>query len=287
MAQSTATTKDHWSSKAYSEEVAPFVAELTTKVVALLDPQPTDKILDLGCGDGILTARLSHHCQSIHGIDNSTNMITSAKTHHSTPNTTYTILNATHLPTTPPFPPQTFTKIFSNAALHWILRAPPSSRLEILQSLHNLLIPTGTFAAEFGAHGNCAEVHAAIVAALVHRGVPVETVREACPWWFPSEEEVESLWTQAGFLVESVEVELRQTELPQGDVGGWVKLFGNAFLELLGEESREEVVQEVVSVLESIGRYSPNWENLYARLCESREFESHPGLVWYHIRYNT
>ena len=82
----------------------------------------------------------------------------------------------------------------------------------------------------------------------------MEVVREACPWWFPSEEEVRELWTEAGFVVESLQVELRQTELPQGDVGGWVKLFGSAFLELVQEEERDGVVKEVTSVLESIGR---------------------------------
>ncbi|KAG0633018.1 S-adenosyl-L-methionine-dependent methyltransferase [Tuber brumale] len=257
MAQSATTAKDHWSSKAYTEEVAPFVAELTTEVVSLLDPQPTDKILDVGCGDGVLTARISRHCSSIHGIDSSENMLSSARAHNSTPNTTYTHLDATHLPnptTSTTLAPQTFTKIFSNAALHWILRVPPPQRIEILKSLHNLLVPSGTFAAEFGAHGNCAEVHTALIAALVHRGVAVEVVREACPWWFPTEEEVRKLWGEAGFVVESLRTELRQTELPQGNIGGWVGLFGNAFLELVHEGEREGVVKEVGSVLESVGR---------------------------------
>ncbi|CUS10210.1 unnamed protein product [Tuber aestivum] len=257
MAQSTSTTKDHWSSKAYTKEVAPFVAELTTEVVSLLDPQPTDKILDVGCGDGVLTARLSQRCSSIHGIDSSENMLSSARAHYSTPNTTYTHLDATHLPlptTSIILPPQTFTKIFSNAALHWILCVPPPQRIAILKSLHSLLVPSGTFAAEFGAHGTCAEVHAALIAALVHRGVAVEVVREACPWWFPTGEEVRKLWSEAGFVVENLQVKLRQTELPQGDVGGWVRLFGNKFLELVNEGEREEVIREVVSVLESVGR---------------------------------
>jgi len=97
----------------------------------------------------------------------------------------------------------------------------------------------------------------------VHRGVAVEAAREACPWWFPSEEEVRELWGEAGFVVESSQVELRQTELPQGDVGGWVKLFGNAFLELVHEGEREGVVREVMSVLESIGRVGGHRDGLF------------------------
>ncbi|CAZ83748.1 unnamed protein product [Tuber melanosporum] len=142
-----------------------------------------------------------------------------------------------------PMPPST-----GSSASH------PPQRIEILKSLHNLLVPSGTFAAEFGAHGNCAEVHTALIAALVHRGVAVEVVREACLWWLPTEEEVRKLWGEAGFVVESLRVELRQTELPQGDIGGWVRLFGNAFLELVHEGEREGVVKEVMSVLESVGR---------------------------------
>lgn len=115
--------------------------------------------------------------------------------------------------------------------------------------------------AEMGAHGNVAEVHAALIAALVHRGVPAERARGTSPWFFPTEEHMKGLLEDAGFVVEVVESEYRQTRLTTkagGGLEGWVRLFGTAFLEVLEEVGGAEVVEgavrEVVEVLEGVGR---------------------------------
>jgi ubiquinone/menaquinone biosynthesis C-methylase UbiE len=36
-------------------------AEYDRHIVSLLDPQKTDKVLDLGCGTGVLTSRIGDH----------------------------------------------------------------------------------------------------------------------------------------------------------------------------------------------------------------------------------
>lgn len=124
--------------------------------------------------------------------------------------------------------------------------------------------------AEMGAHGNVAEVHAALVAALVHRGVSAVRAREASPWVFPSAEGMRGLLEGVGFVVEVVETELRQTRLTEGEGGGlegWVRLFGEGFLEAVGVEEREGVVREVVDVLEGVGRMEDGgFEVNYVRL---------------------
>lgn len=38
---------------------AAFVPLLTTKVLSYLNPSPTDRILDIGCGDGPLSAKIA------------------------------------------------------------------------------------------------------------------------------------------------------------------------------------------------------------------------------------
>lgn len=118
-------------------------------------------------------------------------------------------------------------------------------------------MPGGVFVAEMGGHGNVAEVHAGLIGALVHRGVDAERARGASPWLFPTETYMRYLLGEAGFNVEVVEVELRQTTLTGGEGGGlegWVRLFGDAFLEMLEEGERDGAVKEVCDVLEGVGR---------------------------------
>lgn len=77
---------------------------------------------------------------------------------------------------------------------------------------------------ESGALGNVAEVHAAIVSALVIQGIPVEEARAASPWWFPSQEAMKQLLEGEGFQWIKGEAELRQTKLTEhkeGGIEGW------------------------------------------------------------------
>src|SRR5690606_30913545 len=65
---------DPWHAKAYTN-AAPFVPLLTSRITHLLSPQPADVILDLGCGDGILTADIARVCRAVVGVDSSANFI--------------------------------------------------------------------------------------------------------------------------------------------------------------------------------------------------------------------
>ena len=47
-----------WSSEAYGKN-ARFVTDLGAPVLELLDPKPGERILDVGCGDGILTKKIA------------------------------------------------------------------------------------------------------------------------------------------------------------------------------------------------------------------------------------
>ncbi|KAI5804281.1 S-adenosyl-L-methionine-dependent methyltransferase [Geopyxis carbonaria] len=232
---------DHWSPHTYTHSVAPFVAQLTTALVTLLAPQPTDSILDLGCGDGVLTAAIAPHCASITGVDSSVSMLSAVPASIRT-----FCCSATSLPASLRL--GAFTKAVSNAALHWILAAP-ETRAQTMQGIFEALAPGGALVAEMGAAGNVAEVHAALAGALLRRGVAVPQV-----WWFPEEAEMRELAKGAGFVWEHGEVEYRPTVLPEGGVRGWVELFGARFLEAIEEGERAAVVREVCEQLEWVGR---------------------------------
>lgn len=250
--------KDHWTHQAYSAS-APFVPQLASKLVAWLNPNASDVILDLGCGDGSLTAKLKDCCTSVVGYDASKNLIDAArKAYGSIPNVSFDVQDCRYLENSHELETEKYTKVFSNAALHWILR-DPSTRQSVLRAACKALQPGGVFVFEMGGAGNVAEVHAALLAAIMHQGLSIETAREASPWFFPSEETMRAMLEQAGFDVENSEVEYRPTKLTtehEGGLEGWVRLMGARFLDALQSENlKEGAVMEVGDVLKTVIRH--------------------------------
>ncbi|KAI1761212.1 S-adenosyl-L-methionine-dependent methyltransferase [Hypoxylon sp. FL1150] len=189
------------------------------------------------------------------GVDGSPNMIESFN--KTFPEVDARVVDCRHLDRDASLCTASFDKVFSNAALHWILR-DESTRANAIKGCYDALKPGGLLVSESGALGNVAEVHAAIIGALVHQGIPFDVARKASPWWFPSIEAMRALVEGQGFRWVRGEVELRQTELTSGEGGGiegWVRLFGANFLELLPtQEQKDAAVNEVVQVLEGVGR---------------------------------
>lgn len=107
-----------------------------------------------------------------------------------------------------------------------------------------------------GGAGNVAEVHAALISALIHQGVPLEEARAASPWFFPSETWMRTALEGVGFHVEVLETEYRPTKLTtdeKGGLRGWVELMGAEFLDVLGNEGkRKAAVDEVCNVLDTV-----------------------------------
>ena len=250
------TPTDHWTADSYNAS-ASFVHKLTSKILTLLSPQPSDHILDLGCGDGPLTSQIANSSASVVGLDSSGNFITHAsKAYASQSNLTFLKQDCAHLDAFASAPEHAgkFDKVFSNAALHWILRAV-DRRAPTIRAVHTLLKPGGKFVFEMGGAGNVAEVHAALVYGLVRAGISVEEASEAGPWYFPGEEAMRGLLVGAGFGVERLEIEYRPTRLEEGEGGGvegWVRLMGASMLEKVDERQREGLVKEITGVLKSI-----------------------------------
>ncbi|KAL9621015.1 MAG: hypothetical protein Q9160_004533 [Pyrenula sp. 1 TL-2023] len=253
--------------QAYSAS-ANFVPNLAQKILQYLDPQPTDRVLDVGCGDGVFTAKFSSSVAEVLGIDASPSMIESASHTYGSPNATFKVVDCKYLDREPNIVNGQWDKVISNAALHWILRTP-TTRLPTLRAIHSALKShTGHFIFEMGGHGNVGAAHAALISALLHHSnLSAAEARASSPWFFPSESWMRRTLEDVGFEVLGLESEWRPTRLTdrgggegKGDgttgLEGWVRLMGAEMLARIGEEGkREEAVREVCEVLgDVVGR---------------------------------
>lgn len=170
-----------------------------------------------------------------------------------------TVVDAVELAKAPHLQRGQYTKLFSNAALHWVLgqcKTDAAKQAEFFRAARDALVPGGTFAFEMGGLGNVSEMRAALLGAVARR-VGLAKAVEHDPWFFPDEAWAKTVMeeTVGGWKVERAEREYRPTTADVGGVEGWVRLFGASFFEALPEgKEREECVREVVDVLEVVCR---------------------------------
>ncbi|KAH7319266.1 methyltransferase, partial [Rhexocercosporidium sp. MPI-PUGE-AT-0058] len=241
---------------------ASFVPKLAGKVIGWLDVQPDDMILDIGCGDGIINIQLGQVLSKgkgkIHGIDASPAMIESAQKSTvadpaASKTCSFEVIDATKLISNPALQTASYDKVFSNAAMHWILRREETRR-DFFAGVRGALKPGGVFVFEMGGMGNVAEMRTALLSIISHKiGLP--QARAADPWFFPDETWMTKMLeeTVGGFKVEKMEREYRPTKADRGGIEGWVRLMGKQFFDAVPDEGeKEECVREVCEVLRTV-----------------------------------
>ena len=146
-----------------------FVSDLARPVLDLLAPLKGERILDLGCGDGVLTQEIAARGADVLGADLSEELLAAA----AAKGLKVQKVDGHALP----FEDE-FDAVFTNAALHW-MRRPEL----VIAGVRRALRPRGRFAGEFGGHGNVAAIATAIRAVgALHGGDP----DKVAPWFFPS-----------------------------------------------------------------------------------------------------
>jgi trans-aconitate methyltransferase len=237
-----------WDPELYARN-ARFVSDLGSPVLELLAPLPGERILDLGCGDGVLTKQLVDLGCQVVAVDSSAPQIEAARKLGLDAH----VIDGEALPFR-----NEFDAVFSNAVLHWIKGAD-----SMIASVYRSLRSGGRFVAECGGQGCVDKVRTALVQALDRRGIDGEA---RVPWYFPTPGDYAMRLERAGFRVDSIALIPRPTPLP-GDVIDWLETFAQSFLEGLAGAARAEYLQEVRDVLAPQLRDSTGtWVADYVRL---------------------
>src|SRR5262249_21602694 len=161
-------TNQTWDAGLYDDRHA-FVWKHGESLIELLQPVATERILDVGCGTGHLTARIAAVGAEVVGLDSSAEMLQQARAAYG--NLEIVQGDARAFSFAGPF-----DAVFSNAVLHWVPQADA-----VIHCVHDCLRPGGRFVAELGGRGNVTAIRAALRAAAERVGVAPEEPA----WYFP------------------------------------------------------------------------------------------------------
>lgn len=225
--------KQHWDPIRYRQNAA-FVAELGLPVLELLNPQLGERILDLGCGDGMLTMKLRDMGVSVVGVDASSEQVEAAQAL----GLDARVMNGENLEFV-----ANFDAVFSNAAMHWMSDADA-----VIDGVWRVLRPGGRFVAEMGGAGNVAKIREALEDALDTHGY---NGKAANPWYFPTVTEQRDRLEKCGFVVHDMTLIDRPTPLP-GDIRDWLETFADSYILKLPKELQQIVIDDVARRLHPI-----------------------------------
>jgi trans-aconitate 2-methyltransferase len=242
-----------WNAGLYDASHA-FVWEFGRDLLALLAPQPGERILDVGSGTGHLTAEMAQSGAQVLGIDRSAAMIAQARQNFPL------IPFETHDVAALPFQAD-FDAVFSNAVLHWVQPPGPAAA-----AIARALKPGGRLVCELGGRGNCQILLQAAYHALSHLGAPHP--ERLNPWYFPSVAEYSAILENCGIEVTFAHLFDRPTPLPDGERGleTWFRMFGACLTEPLDDDATPEFFRLVSQYAAPRLLHDGTWTADYRRL---------------------
>jgi len=207
----------------------------------------TETVLDIGCGDGKVTAEIARNLErgSVIGIDSSPSMIDLAKKRHPEgefANLFFNLCDAVDLASEPSLASR-FDVVFSNAALHWVRDHRP-----VVNGIARCLAPGGKMLLQMGGRGNGRVVVEVLDELLkLDRFMPYFE-DFTFPYGFLGIEEYESLLTGAGFIDQRVEL-IDKDMVHDGKAGlsGWIRTTWLPYTQRIPEAQRDEFVDLIAS----------------------------------------
>lgn len=231
-----------WNAQDYAQN-SQAQQQWANELIALLQLSGRENVLDLGCGDGKVTAEIAKIVDrgAVVGIDNSAAMIALAQGRYPDqqhPNLSFRVMDAGSLSFT-----ECFDLVFSNAVLHWVKQHQP-----VLDGLYRSLKSGGKILLRMGGQGDAAGMRTAI-----------DRVKDSAPWsryfigfefpyTFPAVDEYRVMLEAAGFNVKRLELVAKDMSHDGREgLASWIRTTWQPYTQRLPEDLRESFIEAVCS----------------------------------------
>ena len=214
--------------------------EWGAKLISELQFNGNENILDLGCGDGAITAKLVDHVPNgyVVGIDASYGMIETAKKNHKSNNLKFELVDIKTITYQ-----EKFDIIISNATLHWV-----KDHKKLITNVYSALKSNGIARFNFAADGNCSNFFEVIKKMMKQPKYEKYFKSFIWPWYMPYLEEYKSLAEQFSFSEIKVWGENADRSFPDAEtMTKWIDQPSIVpFLKCVDEKDKKEFRDTVV-----------------------------------------
>jgi len=240
-----------WKSEEYKENFS-FVHKYGEDVLKLLETDKNDTIVDLGCGNGALTQKLSEICENVTGIDASEDMLKTAR--KSYPDLTFIKGDALNFNLG-----KKADAVFSNAVFHWIDK---DKQPKLLSNINRNLKLKGQLVCEFGGFGCAETIHSALEKEFKRKNFEYPRT-----FYFPTIGEYAPIMEQNGFKVVFAVLFDRKTKL-NGTNGlrDWINMFVTEPFKHIDDSITEEIIANTVNKLKPVLCEDGIWYADYVRI---------------------
>ena len=230
-----------WDARDYQNN-SPNQQQWGRELLLKLNLQGNERVLDIGCGDGKVTAEIASYLPkgSVLGIDSSEDMVSLARQSYppaAFPNIAFTVSDAGNLGFS-----NEFDVVFSNATLHWVI-----DHLPVLDGIKRSLRPSGRVLLQMGGKGNAAEILHVLETIIRSKKWSPFFTDFPVPYAFYEPEEYGGWLEQVGLKAKRIEL-IPKDMIHDGKSGlaAWVRTTWLPYTQRVPEKMRQELIDELV-----------------------------------------
>jgi trans-aconitate methyltransferase len=218
------------------------------ELIVKLNLNGNEHILDIGCGDGKVTAEIAKVVPEgqVIGIDSSEEMISLAKKKYPTsgyPNLHFELLDAQKLNYH-----KKFDVVFSNAVLHWI-----PDHQSLIHKIFNSLKSNGRSLLQMGGKGNASEIIEVLSKLIKNKSWNIYFNSFSTPYYFYSPTDYVYWLDQIGFIITRNELIPKEMKHEgRSELEAWIRTTWHPYLIQIPKEFRKKFIGEFIETVKMV-----------------------------------